>query len=197
MFNKRKHLKYKGRTQLLPFLKSAGFTLEESTLWWREAMTRDPTFDATKFDKEYLYGIKYTYGKVGNMKEKSCFKCQTVIQQPFPAGEEQHGCPFRHSDIESLTNMLRDWGVGETAIAEIQTKVRATHYELACRDVFKAKHPGNDGEEMGNHPMQFYQESMRYYVAKEAEEKKKAKAEEVKKEAAAELTEVAAPVAVA
>ena len=33
--------------------------------------------------------------------------------------------------------------------------------------LFKAKHPGNEGEEMGNHPMQFYQESVRFYLAKE------------------------------
>ena len=52
--------RYKGRTQLLPFLKSAGFTMEESMHWWREAMTKDPSIDASKFDKEYTYGVKYT-----------------------------------------------------------------------------------------------------------------------------------------
>ena len=79
----------------------------------------------------------------------------------------RHSVRFRHSNAEDLTNMLRGWGVSETAIQEVLGKVRDTHYELACRDLFKAKHPGNEGEEMGNHPMQFYQESVRFYLAKE------------------------------
>jgi DNA primase large subunit len=102
MFVKRKHLKYKGRCQLQPFVKSAGFSIEDSKVWWRQAMTQDGTVDGSKFDKEYLYGINYTYGKCGNMKKKPCFKCTTVIDHPYPSGEELHGCPFRHYDQENL-----------------------------------------------------------------------------------------------
>jgi DNA primase large subunit len=172
MFNDRKHLKYKGRTQLQPFMKSAGFSLEDSKTWWKLAMTQDPTVDTGKFDKEYMYGINYTYGKCGNMKEKSCFKCQTIIQQTFPAGEERHGCPFHHLDQEQLTNMLREYGVTDVSrMQDILLKVKDHAYELACRSFFQAKHPGNNGDEMGNHPMEYYKESAKYYAAKEKQVK--------------------------
>lgn len=167
MLRNRKHLKYKGRVQLSAFLKGAGFTLEESTQWWKQAMSQDPSFDMSKFDKEYLYGIRYTYGKVGNMKEKSAAKCQFNITANFPTGDEVHGCPFRHMDKEHLQNLLGGWGVGRSDLDGIIAKASDHHYELACRDYFKAKHPGNDGEDMGNHPLQYYQESAKYHVAKD------------------------------
>jgi DNA primase large subunit len=173
MFVKRKHLKYKGRCQLQPFVKSAGFSLEESKMWWRQAMTQDGTVDGSKFDKEYLYGISYTYGKCGNMKEKPCFKCETVINHPFPSGEEAHGCPFRHNAQENLASMLREYNIDAEKQKEILTMAKDTHYQLACRGLFTALHPGNDGDDMGNHPMQYYQESVRYHAAKEKEKEQR------------------------
>jgi DNA primase large subunit len=169
MFVKRKHLKYKGRTQLQPFVKSAGFTLDESKVWWKQAMTQDGTVDGAKFDKEYTYGINYTYGKCGNMKEKPCFKCQTVINQPFPSGEEAHGCPFRHYDQENLASMLRAYNIDAEKQKDILywVKETRTEHEMACRTLFSALHDGHGNDMALNHPLQFYQESVKYWLAKE------------------------------
>lgn len=136
-------------------------------------MTQDGTVDGSKFDKEYLYGINYTYGKVGNMKEKPCFKCETVINHPFPSGEESHGCPFRHYDQENLASMLRTYNIEGDKQKEILTMAKDHHHQFACRGFFAAMHPGNDGEDMGNHPMQYYQESVRYHAAKEKEKEQR------------------------
>lgn len=182
MFVKRKHLKYKGRCQLQPFVKSAGFSLEDSRVWWRQAMTQDGTVDGSKFDKEYMYGINYTYGKCGNMKEKPCFKCETVIHQSYPSGEESHGCPFRHYDQENLAGMLRAYNIDADKQKEILTMARDGHHQMGCRGLFTALHPGNEGDEMGNHPMQYYQESVRYWAAKEKEQRPKPEEKDAKAE---------------
>jgi DNA primase large subunit len=171
MVAKRKHLKYKGRCQLQPFVKSAGFSLEDSKVWWKQAMTQDGTVDGSKFDKEYLYGINYTYGKCGNMKEKPCFKCETVINHPFPSGEELHGCPFRHYDQENLARMLQTYNIDGKEKEDILAKAKNADHQYACRGFFAAMHPGNDGDDMGNHPLQYYQESVRYWASKEKEQR--------------------------
>jgi DNA primase large subunit len=167
MFVQRKHLKYKGRCQLQPFVKQAGFSLEESKLWWKQAMTQDGHVDGSKFDKEYTYGINYTYGKCGNMKEKPCFKCDTVINQPFPSGEEAHGCPFRNNNPENLQSMLRAYNIDEDKQKDILFFAQKHEHQMACKNFFVAKHPGNDGGDMGNHPIEYYKESVRYWKEKE------------------------------
>jgi DNA primase large subunit len=129
-------------------------------------MTQDGTVDGSKFDKEYTYGINYTYGKCGNMKEKPCFKCSTVIEHPFPSGEEAHGCPFKHYDQESLAGMLRAYNIDGDKQKEILTIAKDHLYQPACVSFFKARHPGSDGPD-GNHPMEYYQESVRYWKEKE------------------------------
>jgi hypothetical protein len=55
-------------------------------------------------------------------------------------------------------------------------------YQFACRGLFAALHPGNDGDDMGNHPMEFYKESVKYWTTKDKEQRPKPDEKEVKTE---------------
>ena len=37
-----------------------------------------------RFEKNYTYDIKHTYGKVGNMKGGQAFSCASTINAPMP-----------------------------------------------------------------------------------------------------------------
>ena len=111
MRERKSHLKNHGRNQVTPFLRSAGMTLEDSLSWWKREFSRDSTVDGDKFEKNYTYNIKWTYGKAGRMKPVESLSCSNILNQPFPAKDQSHGCPFKVLDEATLGNQLRKWAI--------------------------------------------------------------------------------------
>ncbi|CAE7215898.1 Prim2, partial [Symbiodinium natans] len=107
----RKHLKHAGRLQLRPFLKACGFSFEDSVSWWKQELCRDPTIDAQKFDKNYMYDIEHAYGKKGHNQGQNCCGCPKLIGLPGETVGQVHGCPFKQMDVESLRQQLQRWQV--------------------------------------------------------------------------------------
>eukprot|EP00927_Polykrikos_kofoidii_P032070 TRINITY_DN27424_c0_g2_i1.p1 TRINITY_DN27424_c0_g2~~TRINITY_DN27424_c0_g2_i1.p1 ORF type:complete len:500 (-),score=108.87 TRINITY_DN27424_c0_g2_i1:64-1563(-) len=162
----KKHLKHAGRLQLRPFLKECGFTLEEATRWWKQEICRDPEVDSTVFDKNYTYDIEHTYGKKGHFQGQNSFGCPKIIGFPGEAGTQVHGCPFKTLDVPFLKQQLHRWGVPFKHLAEIEKLVsNGKHYQLACIEYFKGKHPESQGNGVGNTPSDFWRESCRFHAA--------------------------------
>lgn len=57
------HLKHFGRLQLGLFLKGIGLPLDEAIVFWRKMY--GSTMSDDKFNKEYKYNIRHSYGQEG------------------------------------------------------------------------------------------------------------------------------------
>lgn len=166
---KKKHLKHAGRLQLRPFLKDVGFTMEESMRWWRQELTKDPEITATVFDKNYTYDVEHTYGKKGNFQGQNAFGCAKIIGFPGAVGAQVHGCPFKQLDVPQLRQLMHKWKISENSMTNMEKLINnGKHYQLACVEYFKAKHPGQDGDGVGNTPSDFFRESCKCHAKENA-----------------------------
>lgn len=103
------HLRHAGRMQLGLFLKGAGLTMEESLMFWRQAFAARTPGD--KFDKEYSYNIRHSYGKEGSRKDYEPQNCRKIILGGNPGVGESHGCPFKTLDAAALRAAMSRSGV--------------------------------------------------------------------------------------
>jgi len=166
----RKHLKHAGRLQLRPFLKEAGFTMDESMRWWRQELTKDSTIDITSFEKNYTYDVEHAYGKKGNFQGANAFGCPKIIGFPGETAGTVHGCPFK-LEMPTIKQHLHRWKVPESGVTEIEKLVKnGNHYQLACIEYYKAMHPGDEGDGVGNAPKDFFHASCRCHLKKKEKE---------------------------
>lgn len=102
------HMKHHGRLQFGLFLKGIGLSLDNAIKYWKGEFTK--LIDEDKFNKQYLYGIKHSYGVLGKMANYTPYSCGKIIQGVVGPGE-CHGCPFRNWDIEALQKRIYDYGL--------------------------------------------------------------------------------------
>ncbi|SPN98767.1 related to DNA primase large chain [Cephalotrichum gorgonifer] len=137
------HLKHFGRLQYTLFLKGIGLNLEECLIFWRTAFSKitDDTFN-----KEYRYNVRHTYGDVGGDANRrgggySPYSCQKILTEHPPGSGEAHGCPYRHFDMDNLTNLLQGMGVTEKGVLQgVKEDRDARKYHMACNRVFEHVH---------------------------------------------------------
>ncbi|TFK42657.1 eukaryotic and archaeal DNA primase, large subunit-domain-containing protein [Crucibulum laeve] len=159
------HLKHFGRLQYGLFLKVLGLSVEEAIAFWRKAFSR---ITDDKFNKEYKYNIRHSYGLEGkraNYPAKSCLQILTP-------GPSEHGCPYRHYSAENLQSALlstySSQGLSSADLPEIMATVNAGHFHVACTRVFEITHAscgvskgeGVGGGESVTHPNQYAARSM-------------------------------------
>jgi len=167
---KKKHLKHAGRLQLRPFLKDCGFTFDESLRWWRQEVTKDPEIDSTTFEKNYMYDVEHAYGKKGHFQGQNSFGCPKIIGFPHEAAGQVHGCFFK-LDLPVIKQQLHKWRVPDSAMGEMEKLLNnGKHYQLACIEYFKCRHPGHEGDGVGNIPNDYFRESCRYHLKKKEKE---------------------------
>lgn len=65
------HLKHFGRLQLGLYLKGMGLTVEESLQFWRGKFR----VDSEKFEKQYAYNIRHSYGQEGKRNDYKPWSC--------------------------------------------------------------------------------------------------------------------------
>jgi DNA primase large subunit len=166
-------LKHQGRLQYGLFLKGAGMTLEEHTLFFQREFTRIMTSE--QFNKQYAYSIRHTHGKEGKRASYTPYNCVKIIMgNPPQGGAEHHGCPYRHYDDASLGALLGQLKIGSAIDRDaIMSHKRDGNFQLACARHFEAAHPGAaslggavnlDG--VGNHPNAWFSSSVSYHNAK-------------------------------
>ncbi|KAF8522232.1 DNA primase large subunit [Hysterangium stoloniferum] len=159
---KDRHLKHYGRLQYGLFLKVIGLSIEEALIFWRKGFGGTMTDD--KFNKEYRYNIRHSFGLEGKRHNYPAWSCQQILMGHQPGVQESHGCPFRHFSSENLDTALLSTfgpqGVTSNDIPEIMSQVKSTHYHVACTRVFELTHGLKKGEGIGGgesvtHPNQY------------------------------------------
>ncbi|GAB2297732.1 hypothetical protein Dimus_031819 [Dionaea muscipula] len=156
------HLKYGGRMQLGLFLKGVGLNLDDALAFWRAEFTKK--VGPERFDKEYAYGIRHSYGKEGKRVDYTPYSCQKVISSN-PGVGDHHGCPYRHFSEDNLKAALNKMGMSSRAMEDVLDRVRNKHFQLACTLVFEAIH-GTSCDSGINHPNQYFSESHKILLSK-------------------------------
>jgi DNA primase large subunit len=170
---KRDHkLKHQGRLQFGLFLKGAGMTMEEHTMFFQREFTKIMTGE--QFNKQYGYGIRHMHGKEGKRASYTPYNCMKIVMGTPPGGGEHHGCPYKHYDEENLSALLGKLKIGGVAEREAILKLkRDGNPNLACAKHFEIMHPsagaveGVSLEGVGNHPNAWFTASRKYYEAKD------------------------------
>ncbi|KAE9093179.1 hypothetical protein PF010_g17582 [Phytophthora fragariae] len=132
------HLKYEGRVQYRMFLKGAGFSVHECIQFFRKEFVK--AIPAAKFDKEYTYHIRHSYGLEGSRKDYAPLDCEQIIGGGAPSHGQYHGCPFKHWGRPALQDELRRQGLSLQTTLEITQQASAGHCQSACRAFFDATH---------------------------------------------------------
>lgn len=155
-----KHLRHFGRLQYGLFLKDIGLSVDEALVFWRKSFT-NVTED--KFNKEYRYNIRHTYGLEGNRKNYKGYNCQQILTGPQLGPGDAHGCPYRTYSVNNLVSALASMGIAPDSVGcrEVVEAVKARHYHIACTRVFELTHPNVGSlEESIHHPLQYFQLSL-------------------------------------
>lgn len=95
--------------------------------------------------------------------------CGSIINGSVPGAGQQHGCPFKHMDRNTLHQKLSrtQFPVGSGISAqEILDKASDGHFQVACQRYFCGMHPGALPNDVGNHPNAYFDESRKYHDAK-------------------------------
>ncbi|XP_068681168.1 DNA primase large subunit-like [Montipora foliosa] len=151
------HLKHFGRLQYGLFIKGIGLSLEEALIFWRSEFTK--LMDVDKFDKQYAYNIRHSYGKEGKRQDYTPYSCMKIIMTNPPGPGDHHGCPFRHTDADLLRQRLAAYGVPKNGVDEIMEFVKESHYQLACTRYYELTHKETASSAI-NHPNQYFDESL-------------------------------------
>ncbi|KAK9473199.1 eukaryotic and archaeal DNA primase, large subunit-domain-containing protein [Dipodascopsis tothii] len=162
------HMQHFGRLQYGLFLKGIGLSVDEALQFWRRSfsvMTDD------KFNKEYRYYVRHSYGLEGSHHNYRPYSCQNIIaEKAAPGPKDHHGCPFRHAAWDKLSAALDEIGVADApTLRAIKDDVDKKHFHVACTRVFEATHPArapgagaaDDGEAI-THPNLYYDRSVMY-----------------------------------
>lgn len=163
-------LKHHGRLQYGLFLKGAGMTMEEQTIYFQREFTKIMTSE--KFNKEYTYNIRHMYGKEGKRVNYTPYSCSKIILGTAPNSGEHHGCPYRHYDDEHLAALLSKMQIGNASERnEIMNLKKQRHYNLACMKHFEVTHPNAIATKgltltgVGEHPNAWFASSVAYHKA--------------------------------
>ncbi|RLN50494.1 hypothetical protein BBJ28_00019678, partial [Nothophytophthora sp. Chile5] len=157
------HMKFAGRQQYGLFLKGIGLQLDDAIAYWKQEFCKKMSVD--DFNKKYAYNIRHNYGKEGKRKDYAPSNCMRIITGEPPKNGEYHGCPFRHFEQEHLRKALQ--GISEGEKQEILSLAENHHYQIACKKYFEVTHPGGDADVIVNHPNGYFDESRKYYAAKD------------------------------
>ncbi|KAI0665152.1 DNA primase large subunit [Cubamyces menziesii] len=159
-----KHLKHFGRLQYGLFLKVLGLSIEEALVFWRKSFSK---IQDDKFNKEYRYNIRHSYGLEGKRANYAAKSCQQILMSDQPGPGDSHGCPYRHFSADNLQSalltMYGEHGLTSGDMQEIMSTVKAGHYHVACTRVFEITHArqgvkkgeGVGGGESVTHPNQY------------------------------------------
>nr|CAH7744154.1 unnamed protein product [Callosobruchus chinensis] len=157
-FRQNHHLKYDCKMQLGIFLKWIGMPYEDMLVFWREEFTKKMTEE--KYNKKYEYLFKHQYGKIGGRIQYKPYTCER-IQSFTPAVNQEHGCPFKHWDLSSLSAKLEEeLGDDFEQLQDIEDLVRAGRYIDACNTFLCCRTPAASRSERIASPNEYIQKSI-------------------------------------
>ncbi len=172
--NENAHLKHDGRLQYTLFLKGCGLTLEESLNFFKKKFSRLTGED--KFEKEYSYNIRHSYGQEGKRVDYPPYNCKKVQNMKLPSAGETHGCPFKIFSEEKLKRVLVDQGIKDIDIFRIVEKKKTNEYSVACMRHYEARHHNDaKAENVGVAPSGYFNSSIEFSKKFRSENKEKPK----------------------
>ncbi|KAG8223300.1 hypothetical protein J437_LFUL001174, partial [Ladona fulva] len=164
------HLHHFGRLRYTLFLKGAGLSYDDAMAFFKDEYTK---INPDKFEKEYSYTIRHSYGKVGNCRDYTPYSCVKLITD----APQEGSCPFKYDTRQNLHKWLSSLGSNSQGDAQnILQSVDNEQYGQACSRYFELIH-GEGPESIISHPNQFFEESYRLRTGKERKETGKAKKE--------------------
>ena len=164
------HLTHTGRRALQLYLKGTGMPLGDALVFWKTEFTKSPDCSAEKFEKDYAYGIRHSYGKEGKRVNYTPHSCGQCIASD-PGVKDDHGCPFKtltankgnkeakDANVKQLNDMLRGMNISQNKTNAIVSKAQANHYQIACNMTFAALHEDTEIDAGVHSPHQYYLES--------------------------------------
>ncbi|KAG8217804.1 DNA primase, large subunit [Butyriboletus roseoflavus] len=159
-----RHLRHFGRLQYGLFLKVLGLSIDEAIAFWRKSFSN---ITDDKFNKEYKYNIRHSFGLEGKRANYPAKSCQQILTADKPGVGDCHGCPYRHFSPENLQPALlatySSQGLTTNDLHEVMRTVKEGHYHVACTRVFEITHASRGvkkGEGVGGgdsviHPNQY------------------------------------------
>ncbi|GAB6033482.1 DNA primase large subunit [Chamberlinius hualienensis] len=158
VFRRDHHVRHHGRLQYSLFLKGIGMTLEEILIMWKEEFTK--VMDGDKFDKQYAYNLRHSYGKEGKRANYTPYSCMKVINGlPAIGPADHHGCPFKNLDIKLLKQKLNKCKISESGTREIVDLASKGHYQLGCTRYFELKRNITMPQPF-NHPVEYFEKAL-------------------------------------
>ena len=157
--NQYSHLMHFGRLTYTLFLKGAGLPVEETLKFYQKKYEKKTPID--KFEKEYAYNIRHSYGLEGKRQSYAPFNCEKIINMNAPMGNECHGCPFKNYSEDNLRKILNTCNLKDADIEDILIKKKNKEYQVACVKYFEGKFPGVLGEGVGIHPNKYFTSAMK------------------------------------
>ena len=157
--NKFSHLNHYGRLQYSLFLKGAGLPLQESLKFFQKKYEKKITLE--KFEKEYAYNIRHSYGLEGRRISYGPYSCNKLIHMIEPIGKECHGCPFKTYSTDNLENILNTCNLNPVDIEAILNKKKRNLFQQACVKYFKGKFPEVPAYGVGIHPNKYFTSAMK------------------------------------
>ena len=75
--------------------------------------------DVDKFEKGYAYNVRHSYGKEGKRADYTPYSCMRIITNNQPGPGDCHGCPFKHSDLDTIKIRLKNYKVEDKDVKEV------------------------------------------------------------------------------
>ena len=157
--NQYSHLTHFGRLQYTLFLKGAGLPVDEALKFFQKKYEKKTPID--KFEKEYAYNIRHSYGLEGKRVSYTPYTCEKIINMNGPMGRECHGCPYKTYSADNLRKLLNTCNLNPLDIEEIISKKKNNEYQMACVKYFEGKFPKIQGDGVGIHPNRYFSSAMK------------------------------------
>ena len=126
---KESHLRHIGRLQYGLFLKGIGLSMDESLNFWKTKFASKTPGD--KFDKDYAYNIRHSYGKEGKRNDYIPYSCNRIQNLPIPSSAETHGCPFKLYSEEKLKSIMFEMKFKELDVLKVMEKKRNNEWSVS------------------------------------------------------------------
>lgn len=133
--------------------------MDEALVFWKKAFSKKINED--KFNKEYAYNIRHSYGQEGKRANYVPYNCVKIITSNEPFSGDHHGCPFKHFNEDNLRSLLLSKNVNERTIQDIFELVRHQHFQIACTRYFEVSHKADEQMDIIAHPNDYFDRSLK------------------------------------